>query len=177
MKLLGKYLNPEEIAVGALHAAVWIGFLKLWGILTIPLVALLWAWGGADGTSKNWRRLGAPIVLCLLLAIAKLSWLPLISILPCFGILTIGYGIPSFHNDGSIEDEGSFLGKIIYKKVKGDMIGPDKLAERASTMIVRAILALLFAIALLPLAWISILPWAIGTIALTFLVPTAVDII
>ena len=162
MQIFKKYLNPEELAVGLIHALVWSVFLGLWAVLAVPLSSFLWAWAGADGTSKIWRRLGVPVVICGLIAIAKLTWIPLISVLPLWGVLSIGYGIP---DDG---DEGSWLGRFWFKKFNDDVM---------ATIFTRGTLALLFGLVLVPLAWISIIWWLIGTVALTLLVPVAVEIV
>lgn len=74
--------------------------------ILIPLCGLLWAWAGADGTSKNWRRMGVPLAISLIL------WNPwgLLLYIP----LILGYGIPC-HNDG-----GSLVGRFFYKLAKKD---------------------------------------------------------
>jgi hypothetical protein len=68
------------------------------------ITGFLWAWAGAEGTSKNWRRIGVPI------AISLFRWTPwgLLLYLP----LSLGYGIP----DGT--DEGSPIGRFFYRLAK-----------------------------------------------------------
>jgi len=63
----------------------------------VLICAFLWAWGGAQGTSKNWRRLGVP---CATALAAMLSWklngwyvfLAALHWLALWGSLTVGYG-------------------------------------------------------------------------------------
>ena len=83
--------------------------------ITPLITGILGAFGGADHTSKSWRRVGIPITL------AGVSWLNgygLISlILGLFGIcFSIGYGIPN-PNTG---DKGSGIGAFWYKLFKGN---------------------------------------------------------
>ena len=60
----------------------------------IFLSAFLWAWGGAEGTSKNWRRIGVPSILTLgALVLGVHNLLILGAFWGClFGSLTLGYG-------------------------------------------------------------------------------------
>ena len=58
--------------------------------IIILLCGLLGAWGGAENTSKAWRRIGIPIVLCLC-AYFKVG-LYCLSALLLFAPLCIGYG-------------------------------------------------------------------------------------
>jgi hypothetical protein len=89
-------------------------FLKFVLALAIAgLCGLLGSWAGADGTSKNWRRLGIPIVLTPIATIAlviQFGWLGLLglSTFLLWPPLTMGYGIPS------PGDEGSPLGRFFY---------------------------------------------------------------
>ena len=61
----------------------------------------LGAWGGAEGTSKNFRRVGIPVIISLALwnLWGLLLWIP----------LSMGYGIPCFN------DKGSLIGRFFYK--------------------------------------------------------------
>jgi len=69
--------------------------MKFWAIAILtPLAGFLWAWGGADGTSKNWRRLGVPALTTLT---AFFMGVHNILILAAhfgalYGTLTLGYG-------------------------------------------------------------------------------------
>lgn len=75
-------------------------------ILLPVTCGFLGAWGGAEGTSKNWRRIGIPV------AMSVAWWNPwfLILLLP----LRLGYGIP----DGPPPlDQGSLIGRFFYYKV------------------------------------------------------------
>ena len=173
MKLFGKYLNPEEIAVGIIHAVVWFMFLKWWTLLAVPVSGFLWAWGGAEGTSLSWRRLGVPITICGLCALGSWHWLPILSILPFFGVLTIGYGIPTYLPDGTCTDEGSFLGRFAWKLV-GNGHKPDKLKERKATAIVRFILATLAALSMISLGFIHLFWYILGALLLMYLYPVIV---
>ena len=68
---------------------------------------LLGAFGGADRTSKAWRRIGIPLSITLF-ALFLLRNLWVLSIFSMIGALSIGYGIPS------LTDEGSIIGRFFY---------------------------------------------------------------
>ena len=78
--------------------------------ILLPIVCgFLGAWGGAEGTSKNWRRVGIPVAIGLAL------WNPWA--LTLFMPLIMGYGIP----DGPPPlDQGSWLGRFFYYKVTNE---------------------------------------------------------
>jgi len=176
MQVFGKYLNPEEVAVGALHSAIWIPFLGWWAALGVPASALLWAWGGADGTSLIWRRLGVPVTVCGLIALNQLSWISLCSMPFAFFVLTFGYGIPSWNGpNNTMDDEGSTIGKWVYIKAKGSLTGPDAIAEKQATSLTRAILGAMFGLAMLPLIFFNVIPYIIGTALLILLYPFVVE--
>lgn len=164
-------LNPVELAVGTVVVGVWFYFL---GWLTIPgalLGSLLWSLGGADGYSKAWRRIGVPAIMCLFSALWLKSFWPLISFLPFFGVLTIGYGIPSWNGpNGSQDDEGSFLGRLCYKLVGGkEWYDPE--SDQAATILLRGFLALLIGLTLLPFAWFNFGMWLLGLVLIVIFVP------
>lgn len=144
-------LNPEEVYVGLLVGSAYVIILKLWIIIVALACGFLWAFGGAEGTSKGWRRVGVPLVLCIFCAIASMKWYPLLSIGPLIGVLSMGYGIP----DGT--DEGSWLGRLIYTTI-------GHFNDEESTNIVRAIIGVLIAIAMISLAWVSLFGWIIGSV-------------
>jgi hypothetical protein len=63
-------------------------------LFLVPVAGFLWSWGGAEDTSKNWRRLGVPILTTLT---AILMGVHNIFILAAhfgvlWGSLTLGYG-------------------------------------------------------------------------------------
>lgn len=71
---------------------------------------ILGALGGADNSSKLWRRLGIPILITIIALIILKHWLVL-SIMSLYAILTIGYGIPDNWDGG---DKGSPLGRFFF---------------------------------------------------------------
>jgi len=74
--------------------------------ILIITCGFLGGWAGAEGTSKNWRRIGIPVII----ALAKWNWWGLLSAAP----LRLGYGIP----DGPPPlDQGSLIGRFFYYKV------------------------------------------------------------
>jgi len=98
-------LNPEELLVGFIYgSSMWpvIGW-----IAVVPgvICAFLWAIGGSG--PKLVRRLGVPIVVAGSLAFTSLWLIPLI--LPLWGIVSIGYGMPDK------DDKGSALGRFYSK--------------------------------------------------------------
>lgn len=79
---------------------------KIASALGIGLIGgLLGAWGGADGTSKAWRRILLPVVIAIYACFALKTWLGL-ALLGLIWVLTLGYGIPDATDDGS--DIGAF---------------------------------------------------------------------
>jgi len=98
-------LNKEELLVGFIYgASVWP--LISW-IAVIPgiVCAFLWAVGGAG--KKAVRRVGVPIVMAISLSFTSL-WL-LLTVLPLWGVVSIGYGMPD------PTDKGSILGRFYSK--------------------------------------------------------------
>jgi len=82
------------------------------------LISFLGAFAGSEGTSKNWRRMGIPVVF-LICAICKFFfsfWVFTIAVQHLF--FRLGWGTPSFVP--GYEDEGSTLGKLFYKVFKGN---------------------------------------------------------
>ena len=74
----------------------------------LPLLGgLLGAWGGADGTSKAWRRIMIPIIITGLAFMKTESFLTVTIMLMIFA-LSRGYGIPG------VGDAGSSLGRFWY---------------------------------------------------------------
>lgn len=83
--------------------------------LMSTLGGFLGAWGGADHTSKMWRRLCIPFMLASL-AYNRTENLWIVMILSMIGSLSMGYGIPSS------TDSGSSLGKFWYTRFKGNIL-------------------------------------------------------
>ena len=88
-----------------------IGIYKIGGLAG----GLLGAFGGADNSSKLWRRLGIPLLISVLSFIIIKRW-EVLSIMSLYAVLTIGYGIPSppILPDIDPGDEGSPLGRFFY---------------------------------------------------------------
>jgi hypothetical protein len=101
-------LNKEEILVGFIYGACVWPLLSWWAVIPGVVCAFLWAIGGAG--PKMVRRLGVPAVMAVCLSFTSL-WL-LITMLPLWGIVSIGYGMPSEDLNG---DKGSILGRF-YKR-------------------------------------------------------------
>jgi hypothetical protein len=117
-------------------------------LLTAILTGFLGAWGGAEGTSKGWRRTGIPMVWMIHLFIVLQSPWILFVWLHAIGI---GYGIPS------VNDEGSAIGAFWYNKT-GSAKSADILTR--STIGTIHCLMLLF-IPILSGGWIA---YAIGSL-------------
>ena len=166
-------LNKEEIYTGIAHSLPWIYFQGWWGILSAILSGFLWAFGGAEGTKKDWRRIGCPVVICLPIVFLY-GWQILITGILFHLILRIGYGIPTYLPDGTCTDEGSTLGRIWWWVCGGDE-APAKSTEKMATIGVRTTLAVLTTLAFLPLAWVQFIPYLIGGLLLTALIPIIVD--
>lgn len=172
-----KFDNIEEWVVGGAVGFVWAYFLGWWTFAVTGLSALLWAMGGAEGYSKGWRRIGVPVLICCIISMVQTSWLPLVSILPFFGVLTLGYGNPSFDVQGNLVDAGSPLGRLAWKLVTGGtpFLPDDKFVERKLNCIVRGFIALLIGLSMASLGFITLLPYLVATALLTVLMPMIVN--
>ena len=82
---------------------------KLLSLLLISSIGgLLAAFGGAENTTKGWRRLGIPLLITLIaLCTLRNPWC--ISIMFMSFVLAIGYGMPD------TQDTGSSLGQFWYR--------------------------------------------------------------
>jgi len=88
---------------------------KLLSLLFIGSIGgLLGAFGGAENTTKGWRRLGIPLLITLSALCLLRNWWVL-SIMSMAGVLSIGYGMPGFIPGW--EDEGSKLGQFWYYRL------------------------------------------------------------
>lgn len=88
------------------------------GILVTPIGiigGILGALGGADNSSKAYRRWGIPILL-VIVAFLKLHSFWTIGLFAIVGILSMGYGIPS-----ADDPKPSFLGKLFFTLTKGNL--------------------------------------------------------
>ena len=77
-----------------------------------PIIGgIIGAWGGADNSSKIYRRIYVPLLLvgC---AFGELENVLVFTIMLMAGVISIGYGIPDE------TDEGSFLGRFYYRLFK-----------------------------------------------------------
>jgi len=90
------------------------GFL---GLIIVALGAVLGALGGAENSSKSFRRVLIPLILTVFAFLNTQSILVL-TILSMCGALSIGYGIPSFSNYHEYNDEGSALGRFWFNLFK-----------------------------------------------------------
>lgn len=79
------------------------------------IAGLLGAWGGAEGTSKAWRRIGIPLILTLLALFTIKNWWVL-TIMSLAGVLSLGYGMPT-----PDDPKPSKLGKFFYRLFKNNM--------------------------------------------------------
>jgi hypothetical protein len=77
------------------------------------LISFLGAIAGSEGASKDWRRIGIPIVFLIASLISlKLNLYSFFIILQHF-VLRLGWGVPSIVP--GYEDEGSAIGAFYYK--------------------------------------------------------------
>jgi len=98
--------------------------------------ALLWAYGGADGTAKAWRRWGVAISTAGFVVGFNPSMMNMLLFIPVgYGVLTIGYGIP---DEG---DEGSFFGSLYIRLLKNH-----KMADFATRVTTYVLYWLAFAV-------------------------------
>lgn len=103
-------LNKEELATGFVFG---ICFWPIIGPLTLlvgTICSFLWALTGS-GKSKLYRRLGVPLVPCAAIYLMTYNWHIWISLPLAYGVLSLGYGIPSTQPP----DSGSTLGRFWYR--------------------------------------------------------------
>ena len=165
-------LNREEILTGIAYSIVWLPFQGVCGFVSAILSGFLWAYGGAAGTSKNWRRIGCPLVICL--PILPVGLIILLTGLLLHLTLRIGYGTPTFLSDGTCIDSGSQLGRIWWHLCGGGNY-PCNAVDRQATIGVRTTVAVLAALCFLPLAWVNLYLYIIGSMLLTVFIPIIVD--
>lgn len=93
----------------------WISnFFNAFKVSGIPfLIGLLGSFAGSEGTSKNWRRIGIPMLftICAFIEL-KSFWVILLMIQSA--CLSMGYGIPDYKWYYTGGDEGSTLGRFWY---------------------------------------------------------------
>lgn len=81
----------------------------LWSITLGLLTGTLWVMGGRGFLGTNlWRRAGVSMVVSLTFALAKHSFIPMMSFPLMWLAMSVGYGTPSTQPP----DEGSWLGRI-----------------------------------------------------------------
>lgn len=132
-----KQLLWEETYIGA-GVGIAAALLIKWWLMFIlaPVCGLLWAYGGAKGTSKDWRRVGVGVVIAL--AGLLNSFWALLVIITMNVATRPGYGILC------IEDKGSLIGKFWL-----DIVKDKKLTDKLT----RVTVGLLYGLALIPLMW------------------------
>ena len=115
MKMLG-ILNVEEMFYGFGFGLMGAQFIGWWAVPVAVLCAFSWALGGAPNQSAAWRRVGCPLILVGVTAlITQVSPWFLLTVLPLFGILSMGYGIPTEAPGRPDNDEGSALGRFFWR--------------------------------------------------------------
>lgn len=100
-------LNKEEFLVGGIYGSSCWPLLSWWAVIPGVICSVLWAIGGVG--PKMARRLGVPAVMAVCLSFTSL-WL-LLTMLPLWGVISLGYGMSSI--DGS--DKGSILGRFYLR--------------------------------------------------------------
>ena len=98
-------LNKEEMLVGFIYGSSTWPLLSWLAIVPGIICGILWAIGGAG--IKQVRRFGVPAVMAGSLAFTS-PWL-LLTMIPLWGIISMGYGMPG------PGDEGSFLGRFYMR--------------------------------------------------------------
>lgn len=156
-------LNKEELAIGGIFGGAWAYFTGAWTFLLIPACAVLWALGGSE--NKLYRRIGvAGVSYALVTAVTHQPWAGLASGLAVFGVLSLGYGIPT----AQPKDEGSVLGRFWHRLLRNEAL------SQAAT---RATVGLLLGLAMGGLAFISVRGWLYGILLITVLFPLAAQLI
>ena len=132
-----KKLNLEECYIGA--GVGLAGGLLIWyplALILAPVCGFLWAWAGADNTSKNWRKLGIGALMAVL-GLLFGGWWSLLVFPLMWGATSLGYGTPS------PTDEGSAIGKFWYRATDEN--------KKLSDVLTRGTVGLCYGLALVPL--------------------------
>lgn len=110
-------LNCEELIIGFIFALAFTPVIGWWSLALAPITSFLWALTGSESkwNSKLWRRLLVPFLACLAVYLVKGNWQIWVSLPFAFGILSMGYGIPTIAPGRADHDEGSWLGKFWYR--------------------------------------------------------------
>lgn len=122
-------------------------------VLILALIGgFLGAWAGAEGTEKNWRRIGVSLISMLFSVIVLRSIWMIFNMIRA-GALSLGYGIPDLGYE-----KGSDIGRFWYKTL-------DKDAKKAG-IFTRGTIGLIGSIALLAIPivtghWVI---WGIATV-------------
>ncbi len=148
----GRMLTWEETYIGG-GVGVAAGLLIWWPLCFVlgPLCGVLWAWAGAKGTSKAWRRWGVGLVIAFFGGF-KGPWLTLVC--PLMRIAAgLGYGIPD-PSDRPNPDKGSNIGRFWFKIVNywndGNYCSE---VYKWAGILTRATVGLLCGLALIPLTF------------------------
>ena len=103
-------LNREEMLVGFVYGSSTWPLISWIALIPGIVCASLWAIGGAG--KKMVRRIGVPFVMAISLSFTSL-WL-LLTMLPLWGVVSIGYGMPDSTDSGSAI--GRFYSRWLSKK-------------------------------------------------------------
>lgn len=98
-------LNKEEILVGFIYGSCTWPLISWWAVIPGIISGFLWAIGGSG--PKMVRRWGVPTVVATTMAFTS-PWL-ILAILPLWGVVSMGYGMPD------ATDKGSVLGRFYLK--------------------------------------------------------------
>lgn len=106
-------LNKNELLVGGLFGLSFSWVFGWWVIPIAGATALLWAIGGKYG--HGWRVWCVPLVVIIAnFLIHSHTWWQLFAYPAGCGVLSIGYGIPSYQPP----DAGSALGRFWWRITK-----------------------------------------------------------
>lgn len=101
-------MNKSELLTGFIFGICFMPVIGLWAVLLACCTSILWALGGMK--EKSWRRWGVPLVTASFISLLNSTLVIWASVPVVWGILSIGYGIPS----DNPPDEGSALGRFWY---------------------------------------------------------------
>lgn len=113
-------LNKEELVYGACFGMLSVFCIKWFAVIPAILCAYLWALSGY-GESKLYRRLLCPIILFISCVLVTHRYWSVLSVLGLFGVLSMGYGIPTYAPGRTDNDEGSTLGRFYWNLFDKDV--------------------------------------------------------
>lgn len=139
-----KSLNKSELVIGLIFGLIFAVKIGWWALALAPVTSFLWAAGGL--WNKAFRRIGCALLPCLAVWAVSGWWWAILAFPLAFGVLCIGYGIPTTQPP----DEGSFLGRFAYSLVSQQSGWTVVEKEQIAEILTRTLIYFLLSVAFIP---------------------------